>query len=247
MKENDYHEIDVSLLISYAKGLLFEDAAEKVRKALEDNEMLRWEYEGILQLLKDFPDRDPEKLLEEISAKALEKTETYIAPQGKKNKIISFNNLKYAIAACLIIALVSTVLFKSFNDKTNMMQLAENEVKTYKELPDVTRGEANEYSWINDFAFGKFDNVIQAIQTKKKVTSTDNFYIGLCYLKIEHPRPEKAEQYLNKALLDLQFQSDAYLFLGISQLSQKKNTEAKESLSHSKHPQAAVLLDLMRK
>ena len=60
-------QITTSILVSHAYGLLAPNISQQVKETLLTDETLRWQYEGILQLMKDYPDDDPEDLVEKMS------------------------------------------------------------------------------------------------------------------------------------------------------------------------------------
>ncbi len=63
MKKEGLLKIDAVLLVNYAYGFLAPGISQSVEAALQSNGMLRTEYEGILHLMKDHPDEDPDELL----------------------------------------------------------------------------------------------------------------------------------------------------------------------------------------
>lgn len=249
MTENKNIEINTLLLINYAHGLLAPEISFKVKNALEGDETLRLQYQGIVKLMKDYPDKDPEVVLDEMYRSLNKKAHS---PVHEKNagSVHSIKWWRPLVAAASIILLIGfAFIFKWQNDRSNPELLAKTLVEeaTYSE---ATRdGTSPVSAWQEAFTKEDFNFVIRELKAKDGLNHTEQFYLGLSYLKLSPPQAANAEMVLQKATVPgMEYVDNTWLYLGIAQLLQKKNKEAIQSLVKIKeNPQAAELLERLRK
>ncbi len=159
--------IDNSLLIEYAHGLLVPEIAAKVKRALEEDETLRWEYEGIIQLMNDFPDKDPEVILDEMVAHLQTRTGLpQILQQTKRSKVIMLWK-PLTVAASIIIVTAIWLLVNYQNKRQDPIKFA-MQVVSEARFTDDTRGDTIQLNstWQEYFKKQSYDSVINIITAK---------------------------------------------------------------------------------
>ncbi len=242
--------IDNSLLIEYAHGLLVPEIAAKVKQALAEDETLRWEYDGIIQLMNDFPDKDPDEVLNKMVENLQIRTASpQVLQQTKRSKVVTLWK-PLTVAASVIVVAAVLLLLNFSNKRQDPVKLAEQIVSEAR-FTDDTRGDSilSSATWQEYFKKQSYDSAINLLTAKSSLNHQEQFYLGLSYLKVSPPQPGKATLFLKEATTSgIEYQSDAWLYLGISQILENKNNEAIKSLENIKqHPQATELLERLRK
>lgn len=255
MKNNK--EISPEDLTNYAYGLASPKKSKIIKEALLYDEDVRNSYKGIIQLMNDYPDKDPMEILENMNIELgaglenLIKTGTPIKKIGNRKSTNKGWNFILSVAATVIVLIVSGYLitkqFSAGESNVELKQLAMKEIdKPY--YPDNERGNVSNESkqWKELFFNENYKEVIKIISEKNNRTNEEQFFIGLAFLKIKEY--SSAEYELIKAAKPNQlYESDAWFYLGITQVLQNKDEKAKTSFKKTEnHSKAEQFLKLMK-
>ncbi len=236
MKDERSLKINTQILVSYAYGLLAPGVANQVKNALEADETLRWEYEGIQQLMKDFPDEDPEELLAQMSATIESSAANAVLPRASEESSSRSHNWLIA-ATILLIVIASVLIVVNGNRSLSAQQLAEEMIASLPANPydNDTRGslDGDTTNWKRNFAGNDFLTVISRLENKSNRSYEEQFFLAVAYLSATPPQPAAAEALLTEvSATENEFRSDAWLYLGLAQTLQNKKEAALESLGH---------------
>ena len=251
--------ISISILINHAYGLGSPARREFIKKTLQEDADLRIRYEGILQLINEYPDKDPEEMLDnmaaEIKRRMVKPVEEPVVAEGRVRSIpVAASHkartipvwVKWA-AAVLFVALIIPVynlVTRNSSAQYRAQQIADTPYGIESEKGDNGPPEA----WKESFKKKDYAAVISELQSKASLPHEDQFYLGLSYLKIKPARLDDAQAAFQKAAASgILFRSEAWLYLGVVQILKGSPKEAEQSLKNSEDSQATELLARLRK
>jgi hypothetical protein len=252
MKDNDSLEVTISLLVSYAYGMLAPGIAMQVKEALEQDELLRLQYQGIIQLIKEYPDQDPEELLEQMGANVQQKVDAALQHSQAATKPL-YRRWWLMAAMIIVLAGVGTFIAVQSNHHS-AKELAAAIIKDGSTNPydNATRSSIvpsdSSVAWKEAFVQNNYDAVISYLQDRTPLSNEEQFFLALAYLKATPPQPVKAEPLLRQLVAaNSDYTPDAWLYLGLTQTLEDKRKEAIESLNHVEQTdQVKDLLERLR-
>lgn len=233
--------------------MLAPEVAVQVKQALEKEELLRAQYEGIVELIKKYPDEDPEELLEQMSAGTQPLSKEDRPQPAPAIKPTTRRWLPIA-AAIILLAGVGTYIAVQSNDHS-AKELATAMIKEGNTHPysGATRGSiapaGAAIAWKEAFVNNNYDIVVLYLQGNAQRSNEAQFFLALAYLKVTPPQPGKAASLLKElTATNNEYTPDAWLYLGLAQALEDKRQEAIESLSHVEPTaQVKALLDRLRR
>ena len=247
---NSNLSIDTELLINYAYGLLAPDLASRVKQALEKDETLREEYEGIVYLIQTYPGEDPADVMEKMLAEIDHKLDTAVPDKKKISPPVRRRWIIPVSVAASVILIFNVGIFMWKSHQRNPVLIAHERVREkYHDPVDAIegteRGEADT-SWRADFDEENYPAVIRKLSSLPagSLGSREEFYYGLSYLKAQQQQIDQAEQHLQRSTRSQSlYQNDAWYYLGIIQLLRRDVKGAKKYLLRAKNPPASELLE----
>lgn len=230
--------IDYKTLIAYQDGLLTPERMREVQYAIETDEFIRAQWEEIAIARAENPEADLEVLLGLESLAAKEKGQEQSTDTTSVQRSRNYGWL--AAAATIAIAL-GVFWFVSNNDSS---------ADSYAALRDasfttVENVRGSEEAWQTDYNAGKWDNVIRALQNKPDKTLSEEFYLGVAYLKTG--QPSKGIPHLELSLKSEFLSSDANFALAQCYYELKEKAKANACLKRTNHANKAQLQALVDK
>ncbi len=235
-------------LINYAYGLLSPERSQEIETLIQQDDILQDEYEVILWMMEQYPERDVEEVIEERIAAI-----RYRPEQEQSSLGVSFK--KYFWAAAAIIVLVVGGYFISTNlhsaSDSNLTALLEKELKKPASSDILSRGNEVDISWKEKIRGGEYVSALEDLRKEDQGAADILFFIGWSFLKSEPIQKDSAILYLRKceALNSLGYTSESRYFLGIAYAARGNYEDARNAFSlvtGKLQPDAQAFLDLLK-
>lgn len=240
-------EIDITQLCNYAYGFLPKQKMEEIRAAIEQNPDLRYQYEGIREIMQRFPEKDPEEVAEEMADRIIAKVEAEIqkgtsSTPKKEGRILS---MWPAIAVAASILIVIGLYL--FNNEPSAEQMAMNYLQ---ETPSLEMGRDSSYdqsAWREYWEQKDFVRVVNLLAANKSPAHTESFVLGVAYLQLTPPLYSNAKKSFTVTLNNgMVYRSKSNFYLGIIEILEHHPDAAIPYLSASSEPSAQLLLNRLK-
>lgn len=241
-------EIDITQLCNYAYGFLPKQKMEEIRQAIEQEPDLRYQYEGILEIMRRFPDKDPEEVAEEMAARIIAKVQAQVqeatssASPQKKGRMLS---MWPALAAAASILIVIGIYL--FNNEPTAEQMAMNYVQETPSLETGRDSSYNQSSWREYWEQKDFTRVVNLLAANETPAHTESFVLGVAYLRLDPPQYTNAKKSFNLTLTNgMVYRSKSNFYLGVIEILEHHPEAAIPYLSASSEPSAQLLLKRLK-
>jgi hypothetical protein len=237
-------ETDITLLCNYANGLLPKKRMDEIHDEIQKNPELRFQYEGILEIMRLYPDRDPEEVADEIGQRIVNKIENKIQQDNshtENNKKGKVRSLWPFLAAAASIVIIIGIYF-SLN-KPSAEQMAMNCLKETPILETGRDSSSENLEWKEYWEQKNYQRIVNIISIEDTPNHTDFFVLGVSYMKLNPPNFIEAKKSFESTISKgMVYRSKSFLYLGIIEIIQHHPELAIEHLKNSSEPQAQLIL-----